>query len=64
MMNDAGKLTEPTHYQSYLLRLWREDTAAPWRILATYIPSGERRLFSNLEDCLAFIKAQAEATNR
>jgi hypothetical protein len=35
----------------------------PWRILATYIPSGEQRLFNNLEDCLAFIKKQADATN-
>lgn len=61
MMNDTGKLDELAHYQSYLLRLWHEDTAAPWRILATYIPSGEKRLFRKLEDCLAFIKAQTDA---
>lgn len=59
-MSETGKLTEPTHYQSYLVRLWRSDMAAPWRILVTYIPTGEQHHFTNLTECMAYIMARSE----
>jgi hypothetical protein len=56
-------MPEPTHY-SYLLRLWREHSAAPWRVtLIGVAQPDERRHFGTLEDCFVFLHEQAAAPN-
>jgi hypothetical protein len=50
--------------QSFLLRLWREHPDAPIRI--TIVPLSqpdEHRHFSTLAECLAWLYAQAHATD-
>jgi hypothetical protein len=59
-VSETGKLTQPDHYQAYLVRLWREDIATPWRVVVTYVPTGEKRHFASLDACFAFIVAGAE----
>jgi hypothetical protein len=58
-------------YTSFLLRLWRD--AGPerggrageegWLVQIEHIPSGEKRYFSSLEGCFAFIRAQAASAS-
>jgi hypothetical protein len=56
-------MPEPTHH-SYMLRLWRERSEAPWRVtlLAVAQPE-ERRQFDTLEDCFAYLRQQAGKTS-
>lgn len=49
------------NYYSYLLRLWREDDAAPWRASLEDPHTGERRNFARLQDVF---KAIEEETSR
>ncbi len=44
---------------SFLLRLWREDSDAPWRV--TLIPTKQpntHQHFESLEACYAFVQTQ------
>ncbi|HFQ92721.1 MAG TPA: hypothetical protein ENK32_01830 [Anaerolineae bacterium] len=43
-------------YQAYLLRLWREDTAVPWRATLENPHTGEQRSFANLEHLFAWLQ--------
>ncbi len=51
----------PLNYCSYLLRLWRENEAAPWRASLEDAHTGERRNFARLQD---LFKAVEEETGR
>jgi hypothetical protein len=52
----------PDH--SYLLRMWRERSQAPWRVtLFAVAQSDQRRQFDMLEDCFAYVRQQAAAPN-
>ena len=52
-------MPEPTHH-SYMLRLWRERSEAPWRVtLIAVAQPNERRQFDTLEDCFAYLREQA-----
>jgi hypothetical protein len=56
-------MPEPTHH-SYLLRLWREHTDAPWRVtLIAVAQPDERRHFDTLDGCFAYLREQAAAPN-
>ena len=56
-------MPEPTHH-SYMLRLWRERSQAPWRVtLFAVAQPEERRQFDTLEDCFAFLREQTAALN-
>ena len=56
-------MPEPTHH-SYMLRLWRERSDAPWRVtLIAVAQPDERRQFDTLEDCFAYLREQAAAPN-
>jgi hypothetical protein len=56
-------MPEPTHH-SYLLRLWRERSEAPWRVtLIAVAQPDQRRHFDTLEDCFAYLREQAAAPN-
>ena len=52
----SGKLLA---YQAYLLRLWRDDTSAPWRatLIAAARPD-EQLHFATLDVLCAFLLAQ------
>ncbi|HIP71080.1 MAG TPA: hypothetical protein EYH05_06760 [Anaerolineae bacterium] len=43
-------------YQAYLLRLWREDTAVPWRATLENPHTGKQRSFANLEQLCAWLQ--------
>ena len=49
-----------TIHHSYMLRLWRERSAEPWRVtLIAVAQPNERRHFDTLEGCFAFLREQA-----
>jgi hypothetical protein len=49
------------NYLSYLLRLWREGTAASWRASLEDAHTGERRNYARLQD---LFKAIEEETSK
>jgi hypothetical protein len=56
-------MPEPTNH-SYMLRLWRERSQAPWRVtLIAVAQPDQRRQFDTLEDCFAYLRQQAAAPN-
>ncbi|MCA9935549.1 MAG: hypothetical protein H6662_08640 [Ardenticatenaceae bacterium] len=57
-MSDTGKLTQPTHYQAYLVRLWREDNSTPWRVTVKHVLTQEQHHFASLEDYVVFLMRQ------
>lgn len=60
LVSDTGKLTQPIYYQSYLVRLWREEATVPWRVVVTHVPTGEQQHFPTLDACFAYIVAAAK----
>ena len=42
-------------YESYILRLWRENPESEWRILLKEIDTGRQIVFANLEGLTAFL---------
>lgn len=50
------------HYRAYLLRLWRDDEAAPWRAslkdALRAAPDGRALTFSSIEGLFAFLEEQ------
>jgi hypothetical protein len=56
-------MPEPIHH-SYMLRLWRERSQAPWRVtLFAVAQPDQRRQFDTLEDCFVYLRQQAAAPN-
>jgi len=51
-------MNSPPEYLAYLLRLWREESAAHWRATLQNPHTGERRSFADLHTLLAFLEAQ------
>lgn len=47
-----------SHYQSYLLRLWRDGAQGPWQASLQHTASGERHTFADLAGLLAFLQTQ------
>ena len=48
----------PTAYQSYLLRLWKEDDEAVWRASLDSTETGERLGFESVDALCDFLKTQ------
>lgn len=46
------------NYFSYLLRLWREGDAAPWRASLEDPHTGQRRNFARLQDLFEAIEEE------
>ena len=59
-MSETGNLTYPTHYQAYLVRLWRDATDDPWRVVVTCVPTGKKLHFASLDACFAYIVTGSE----
>lgn len=43
------------HYQSYLLRLWREGNKGDWRVSLEDIRTGERKYFADLAEMFVYL---------
>jgi hypothetical protein len=57
VLRDAnGPLPRP-YYQSYLLRLWREEPNGAWRVSLENIANGEKHGFAHFEQLVAFLEA-------
>lgn len=53
--------TPPTpDYRAFLLRLWREDAAAPWRCSLQTADATERRGFADLQQLVAYLLGLAD----
>jgi hypothetical protein len=50
--------TRIKRYHSYLLRLWKEHTHAPWRASLQDAVDGTRHGFASLESMVAFLHAK------
>jgi hypothetical protein len=48
MLEDTPNAPNP-NYRSYLIRLWRENEAAPWRASLTHVVTGEIHKFATVE---------------
>ena len=51
----------PGQYHSYLVRLWRPTRSAEWRIMAEAVASGDRYMFTDLVELLAFLQGQVRS---
>ena len=51
-------MKKPLNYFSYLLRLWREDDAAPWRAAVEDPHTGQRRNFARLQDLFKTLESE------
>ena len=45
-----------SHYQSYLLRIWRDDEHTPWRIQLEDPRSGHQQGFSTMRKMVEFLE--------
>jgi hypothetical protein len=52
------KQSEQYEYQAYLLRLWRENEADPWRASLENTHTGERRSFASLPSLLLYLEQE------
>lgn len=51
-------MSEPRNYQSYLLRLWRDNPRAPWQASLQSTATEQVHHFPDVEQMWAFLKAQ------
>ena len=55
---DSNLDNKSKQYQSYLLRIWKDDDRGEWRALLLTIPTQERRHFSSLNALFEFLNEQ------
>jgi len=51
-------MTATGNYHAYLLRVWRETDAAPWRATLEDPHTGERLAFAGADQLLAYLRRQ------
>jgi hypothetical protein len=62
---DSMPMTGFRRSRSYLLRLWQEEPASPWRALLRCVTTHEEHLFHDMEGLVRFLKmgvCEREAT--
>jgi hypothetical protein len=47
-----------SHYQTNLLRIWRESVQGNWRVTLIEVGTGDTRNFGDLSDMFVFLCAQ------
>jgi len=52
--------TSHRYYQSYLLRIWKEEPDGEWRASLQNVASGECRNYANLNELNDYLSQQAE----
>jgi hypothetical protein len=55
----AAHSVDPDRYRSYLLRLWREAPAAPWRCQVCCVGTRRERRFAGLAELFEFLLTDA-----
>jgi hypothetical protein len=50
-----------SRYHAYLIRLWQDQPASPWRASAQSVQSGEVMRFGSLDALYAFLRAETGA---
>jgi hypothetical protein len=61
----AVNQSQPSNYQSYVVRLWREGPTSPWRATVRCALTGEQKQFASLEGLMAYLHDKtAEADKR
>ena len=53
--------SESPDYHAYLLRIWREEPAAPWRATLENAHTGQRCSFASIESLFHFLDQQTQA---
>ncbi|MCB9134473.1 MAG: hypothetical protein H6636_03545 [Anaerolineales bacterium] len=53
-----------SNYQSYLVRLWRPSTDAPWRATARHVLTGEEWHFEDMERLFLFLHLQTNGAEK
>ena len=61
-MSGADDVSRPVQYQSYLIRVWREQTQPHWRASLRSIQTGQEHHFAHLEQLFVFLHAQTSAS--
>jgi hypothetical protein len=56
VLRDAKGPAPRPYYQSYLLRVWREQPTGIWRVSLENVTSGEKHGFAHLEQLVAFLE--------
>lgn len=51
-------------YMAYVLRVWRDGPAAPWRAVLVCARTGDRHAFAELADLFAFLEAETDEGGR
>lgn len=60
-MEETGKLAQPVTIRLYVLRLWRNGPAAPWRASVRHALTGAEKHFADVDKLCAFLRAEVEA---
>ena len=55
---DSNIDNKSKQYQSYLLRIWKDDDQGEWRALLLTIPTQERRHFASLDALFKYLNEQ------
>jgi hypothetical protein len=63
VMSKIGQSFKNSHYQAYLVRLWRESDTDPWRVTIQHIQTQEKQHFASLPAYIAFLHNQVNAVN-
>lgn len=59
MLLATGGSSTQTHYQAYLIRMWRSTPESLWRASAQHTQTGETVMFANLESLFRFLHNQS-----
>jgi hypothetical protein len=63
MTPSSSSLQLSGSYRAYLVRMWQEHPQSPWRASVQNAQTGELRIFSDLEQLVAFLYAQTQNTD-
>jgi hypothetical protein len=55
----TGHRIDPDRYRSYMVRLWREASGAPWRCHVQCVGRDQARCFAGLAELFEFLEADA-----
>lgn len=63
-MTNPFENPQPLTYMAFLLRFWREDESAPWRVTAENPHTGQKYAFSTPDEFWAFILSELDEADK